>query len=274
MDNKNNKILKSFMKVEVTNSFDLVEKKQIEEYVVKVDVKSIQNGLIDVIGVYDFALLMAIASYCDVEGEAFPSQRTLSKITGMSLPQVNKVVNRLLETTINDQPILERKLEKGSKNVFSVYSLYGFTRSEEPKEADQEDKKVADNVETVSPIPNKGNMSARQIVTLYKELYEEEYGFAYVVNYARDTSLVKKKLVDQYTDEQITEMFTYGIKNYASKWKNKNYPYPTISMFCTWLGNVVIGEVMEAKNEQKELEERAKATADYKEADYNDFDNI
>ena len=262
--------MQSFLKVEIKQSFDFVSKEQIEEYVVKIDIKEIQGGLIAKLGVYDFAILTAIASYCDCEGEAFPSQRTLAKQTGMSLPQVSKVVNRLLGTTINGKRVLERRMETGNGNTkFSVYSLSGF----ESQAFNQLEDGCEDVVEEIKD-EDKRKLTSRAIVTKFRCTFADEFGFDYVINYARDTSQVKKKLVGSFDDDDMIGMIEYAIKHYKSKWANPRYPFPTISMLCTWLGNQVMAEIKEQQRDQEELQERIKATESYKDESYNDFDSI
>lgn len=225
----------SFLRVEIIQDYDLVNQSCIEHRNVKVTTQAIQGGLIKQIGATEFAVLMAIASFCDMEGEAFPSQRTLAEITGLSLPTVNKAVGRLLETKINGLPVIAREIESmGSKKRFSVYNLY-------VKEEEAEKKKTA-----------------RDYVSKFKFLFEEKYGFPYVVNYGRDTSQIKKKLMADFEEEDIETIIEYVIENYETKWANTKYPYPTISMICTWLANAVMKELIQEKKKADELEKRIK----------------
>lgn len=225
----------SFLRVEILQDYDIANQRCIESRTVKVTTQAIQAGLIKQIGATEFAVLMAIASFCDMEGEAFPSQRKLAEITGLSLPTVNKAVGRLLETKVNGVPVIARELESmGSKKRFSVYNLY-------VKEEEAVKKKTA-----------------RDYVAKFKHLFEEKYGFPFVVNYSRDTSLVKKKLMADFSEEDIDAIIEYAIEHYESKWANTQYPYPTISMICTWLANAVMKELIQEKKKAEELERRIK----------------
>lgn len=203
-----------------------------ERRTVNLSTQAIQNGLIEQLGTTNFTVLMAIVSFCDYDGEAFPSQRKLAQVTGLSLPTVNKAVNSLLGKTFNGVPLLTRRIESlGGKNNFSVYTL----KEEQPKE---------------------NKITARDYVIRFKDRFQEEYGFAYVVNYGRDTSLVKKKLMAEYSHEEIDKIMNYVFENYSTKHANKNYPYPSIAVMCGWLGNTAIQSIKQQEKELEQLEIR------------------
>lgn len=223
----------SFLRVEVIQEYDVANQKSVEHRNIKISTQSLQTGLIKELGGTEYCVLCAIASFCDVEGEAFPSQRKLAEITGFSLPTINKAVAKLLETEINGVPVIARELESmGSKKRFSVYSLY-------VQEEEAEKKKTA-----------------RDYVSKFKYLFEEKYGFPYVVNYGRDTSLIKKKLMSEFEEGDVDAIIEYAVENYESKWANSKYPYPTISMVCTWLANAVMKELIQEKKKADELQRR------------------
>lgn len=83
----------------------------------------IRDGMINDIGVVEFTVLFVIASHSNGINEARISQRKLSEITGLSLPTVNKVVNKLLHITINEEFILKREKDMESKRHGVVYRL-------------------------------------------------------------------------------------------------------------------------------------------------------
>lgn len=225
----------SFLRVEVIQEYDIVNQSYVESRNIKISTQSLQAGLIKELGGTEYCVLSAIASFCDVEGEAFPSQRKLAEITGFSLPTINKAVAKLLETKVNGVPVIAREIESmGSKKRFSIYNLY-------VKEEEAEKKKTA-----------------RDYVGKFKYLFEEKYGFPYVVNYARDTSLIKKKLMADFEEADVEAIIEYAIEHYQEKWANTKYPYPTISMICTWLANAVMKELIQEKKKAEELSKRLK----------------
>lgn len=242
---------KSFLRVELIQQYDILNQKYVEDRSVKVNTQSIQAGLIKQIGATEFSVLLAIASFCDIEGEAFPSQRKLAEITGLSLPTINKAVARLLETKVNGVPVIAREIESmGSRKRFSVYSLC-------VKEEEAVKKKTA-----------------RDFVAKFKAMFEEEYGFPYVVNYGRDTSLVKKKLMVDFEEAQIEQVIEYIIKNYTKKWANTKYPYPTITMMCSWLATATMNELKQEQKRAEEVESIKKETADFVNSDYSAINNV
>lgn len=245
---------KAFLNVELINTFDIMNQKHVEERNVKVDIPAIHEGLIKHIGVTEFVVLLTIASFCDKDKQGFPSQRKLVELTGLSLPTVNRVVNKLLETKINGNPILYRKFEmSSSRKKFSVYTVNAIDVG-------------------ADALPTK--KTAKDFVSMFKAMYEETYGIGYVVNYGRDTALVKNKLMTAFSEEQITQIFEYVFKNYRNKWAKTSYPYPTITMVCTWLGTVVAQQLAEQENAVKESEAIQTLTEAYKETDYADFDKL
>lgn len=259
MSNKN-----SFLKVELFQQYDVINQSYVEDRSVKLDIGAIQSGIIKDIGASEFAVLIAIASYTDIEGNAFPSQRRLSELTGLSLPTINKIVNRLITIEINGVPILSREFEQlGSKKKYSIYRVNAGKVENEKSDLKvnfQEDKSKPKN--------------SKDYAMMFKHLYEEEYGIPYSINFKREVSMIKNKLVKCFTEEQICELLEYIVKNYKIKWSNPSYPYPTISMICSWLGNTAMQMMKEEKDKSVEAQRLEELTSQYVDADYSDFDGI
>lgn len=246
----------SNIKVELIKQYDVQSGTYQEERNIKVNMKSIQAGLIKTLGATPFAVLMAIVSFCDVEGEAFPSQVKLAQLTGLSKPTVNKAVKVLLETEIDGVPILSRELETlGSRTKFSVYSIAPAPKSDEPKKK-----------------------TSRDYVLKFKDLYEQTFGFNCVVNYGRDCSLVKNKLMTNFTEDEVDMIIEKGVTEYKKRWANTNYPYPSLTMVCTWIADTLMKEhkqEQEKLKEQQEIMEQAQQLAEVDDDRINSFfDNI
>lgn len=123
----------AILEAEILKTFDVFEKRYKESYTLRLSMEAVRSGFIAKLGVNEFAVLMAIASFVDSEGEAFPSQRKLVELTGLSLPTVNRTVNNLLKVEINGKAILTRELMLSDKNkTFSVYTLHARSLEEEP----------------------------------------------------------------------------------------------------------------------------------------------
>lgn len=262
MSNKN-----SFMKVELLQQYDVINRTFQEDRTVKIDISSIQKGIIKEIGATEFSVLMCIAAYTDNHGQAFPSQRLLSEITGLSLPTINKIVNKLLKIEINGVPILSREFEQtGNKKKFSVYTLnINKTRNEESE------LNVSMKEAGPEAVPPK---TAKDFGHMFKYLYEEEFNIPYHINYSRDLGMIKSSLMKNFTDEQICKIIEYSIKHYKEKWSKDAFPYPTIAMLCSWLANAVMQILAAEEGKQQQQEELQKMAAEYINADYSNFDMI
>ncbi|HBI7084852.1 TPA: helix-turn-helix domain-containing protein [Clostridium perfringens] len=241
------------IKVELIKQYDVQTGTYHEERNIKVNMQSIQAGLIKTLGATPFAVLMAIVSFCDNEGEAFPSQRKLANITGLSLPTVHKAIKVLLETEIDGVPILSRELETlGSRTKFSVYTITP------KKDASGKPKKK----------------TSRDYVLKFKDLYEKTFGFNCVVNYGRDCSLVKNKLMANFTEEEVDMIIEKGVLEYKDRWANSNYPYPSLTMVCTWIADILIKEHKQAQEnaeEQQRIMEEAHQLAEVDDDRINKF---
>lgn len=248
MSNKN-----SFLKVELLQQYDIINQVYVEDRHLKVDMPSLQHGIIKEIGATEFSVLMAIASFTDIEGQAFPSQRKLVEVTGLSLPTINKIVNKLLATEINGVPVLAREFEQTrNKRNFSVYSLNAVKQENEESDLKVVFQETAEEVPAEKQKPKK--KTSRDFSNMFKHLYEQEYGINYIISYARDNSLIKNKLMGNFTEEEIVELIEFIIKNYRTKWAKPSFPYPTISMMCGWLGNTAMQMIKEQKDKEKEIE--------------------
>lgn len=264
MSNKN-----SFLQVELIQQYDVLNQSYLEDRSVKIDIPAIQNGIIKQIGASEFAVLCAIASYTDNHGQGFPSQRVLSEITGLSLPTINKLVNKLLRTEINGVPVLAREFDQvGKSKKFSIYSL----NTVKEKNTTSDLKINFQNEEDIT-LETK-EKTAKDYAHMFKYLYEKKYKIPYQLNYGRELAMIKTKLMKNFTEKQIIEIIEFTIENYKKIWAKDLYPYPTIPMLCSWLANTVIQTIAKEKEKEQEHTKMQEMTADYVNADYSSFDNI
>lgn len=268
-----------FLRVELVRSFDVTGQNYVEDNSLRVSMDLLQKGIIRQIGANEFVVLMAIASFCDSECESFPSQRKIAEVTGYSLPTVNKIVNNLLEIKMNGVPLLTRSFEQSnSKKKFSIYSLNTHQEVEKEeelkdifqKEKPEEVEKVA--VEVKEQKPKK--KTAKDYAVYFKTLYEEEFGINYMINFSKDTVMIKSKLIKEFSEEEILSIFEYVIKNYKTKWANTRFPYPTIGQICSWLGNTALQCMKQELKHEEELDELRETVKLYEEEDYSTFDRI
>ena len=256
----------SFMQVELKQQYDVINQSYEESRTVNYDIDAILKGAMRTIGTTEWCVLNVIACYVDIEGQSFPSQRRIAEITGLSLPTVNKAVNRLLETEINGVPVLSREFETvGSKKKYSVYRL-----NVKKTVNDESELKVVFQKSEDGQKPK----NSKDYAMMFKYLYEKEYEIPYSINWRRETSMIKNKLVQYFSEEDIIKMLEYVVKNYRTKWASARYPYPTITMICSWLGNTAIQLMKQEQNKEQEEEALMEMTEEYLEADYKDFDTI
>ena len=64
----------------------------------------------------NFAVLLAIAAHMNYKGKAFPSQRRICAMTGLSRTTVIKAINDLQDIKIGGKPILRVTKEKNIRN--------------------------------------------------------------------------------------------------------------------------------------------------------------
>lgn len=223
---------------------------------------AIQNGLIKKVGANRLPLLLVILSYMDKDGRAFPSQRKLAELSGQSVNTVNKLINELLEIEVDGQKLLRRELVGKGLRKKSMYSIYqGEITSTEAVEAvstliaDEKDK--AENY----------NLTTKDIAELFSKAYEETFGQGYVINYGKDLSLIKRKLVGIYDDATMTAVISYAVSRYKTEWANERYPLPTISMLCTWLANTAYGKWKQAEEKAEKAVERKQVAEDQDDSD-------
>lgn len=205
-----------------------------------IDLQAIQAGLIKEVGSAKLPLLLAIISYMDADGRSFPSQRKLAELTGQSINTVNKHINELLEIEIDGQRLLKRELVgKGVRKKSMYYISKGDVTNSEAVEA----------VNEVIDSEQKKAMTSRDVAHHFADVYKETFGVGYTINYGKELTLIKNKLLKNYEDEALIGLIEVAVKQYKNNWSNPNYPLPTISMLCTWLGNKAYGIWKQEKDE-------------------------
>jgi hypothetical protein len=101
-----------------------------DDLFLKVSINNIQNGFIKEIGLREFAVLTAIASFSNDKGECFPSQEKLAEICGVSVRTIIRLIDNLCKVQIEGKPVLvretKRKSEKVTKNEYTVLPSAGM----------------------------------------------------------------------------------------------------------------------------------------------------
>lgn len=243
---------------------------------VKLDKDAIRNGLITKVGgVRHFSVLAAIAAFVDENGVAYPSQETIGKLVGYSRKSVNQFINDLRKVKINGEPILEivqEKTPEGRRNKYILFPNSGFrfgrvvTNQGEDGVTNQGEGVVTESsqeedINVKKNIREEDNKllfnNAREILQYFRNQYYNKYGVVYSPNWVRDTSMIKKKLMPNYTDVEIKAIIDVVFEEYDKRWAKSNFPRPTIGQLCTWLPNQALAVLQQRKKEQQRIEKES-----------------
>lgn len=264
----------------MTKNFITVEQKEVfnlhgdvySDLRLTIDINTIQSGIINKLGIYNFSVLVCLASHMNSEGNCFPSQKKISELTGISINKVTSCVKELLETEIDGEPIFTRSFAKGKKGKRTVYQFQGG-RVDMDKLAEAEAKESAkDDLlgDLVAEAEGKVNepapkeekpvdqkpMNAKDVVVLFAETYRNTFNDGYIVSWGKEMKLVKEKLLPNFSSEDIRSMIKVAVEQYSGKWANDRYPRPTLSMICGWLGKEAFKIVLAEKNQERSMQIR------------------
>lgn len=224
------------LKLDTHNSYDVVSGQSTSSKELCISAEQIQNGLINQVGCRNFSVLLAIASHMNENQVAFPDITKIAEITGLSSPTVIKAIQQLEEITVGGQHIIRKtKLKTTANHTKSIYHFAGAEVSADDP-----------NIE----------MTAKEAIELFCYYYEKTFGIAYNVSWGRDTSMVKAKLIDQYTTVQLKEIIRIAVTKYASFNNSPEYPTPTLGMLCTWLANKAVGVLLQEQKQEQEYQSK------------------
>ena len=243
---------------------------ELKQFSVVINSESIQKGLLmKEIGSRQFCILVAILSHIDEYGQAFPSQRKLAEVTGMSLPTVNKGIKKLLETKINGEYIISRELLPS--DIVGEYSLYTVNRTvmdvSEPAKievAKQEAKKpvtAEDIIAYVKDTERTKPLIPRDYLQFHSALCNKYLNATVIPNYKRETGMVKNKLMVAMSESELIEVIEFAVKNYDHYWYSDNYPVPTIGMLSSWLLNDAVKKMVASR--KFEAQKKAESNIEY-----------
>lgn len=179
----------------------------------------IRKGILRDLTPAQLKILLAIASHMDDNGEAFPSMRYISEITGVAVNTVSTAVKGLLAMRFDGLPVMTRIIEGAGARKKSKYNF-----------AIDTDNPVIDVVDELQEV----RMTPKQAILLYCEEYEKEFGYAYKVQWMRDTVQIKN-MMKTYSDEEIKTIITTVVTQYKKRWAKPQFPAPTIGAMAGWL---------------------------------------
>lgn len=91
----------------------------------------------------------------------------------------------------------------------------------------------------------------KEVITYFCSQYRKTYSVNYSPNWKRDVGMVKKKLLDVYTPEQIKGIIDVVFEEYDRRWAREKYPRPSLGSLTTWLPNEVLA-ILDVKRKEKE----------------------
>ncbi|MZP28675.1 hypothetical protein GTO91_02940 [Heliobacterium undosum] len=113
-------------RVEVNQSFNVLEQTWDNHIYLKLYVSMFASGLVAELGPERTITLLAIASFMNEKGECYPTQEQLAERLGMTRKTVAKHIQSLLKFRYEDRPLVlrdKRRNPKVSPNVYSVYTV-------------------------------------------------------------------------------------------------------------------------------------------------------
>lgn len=209
-----------------------------------ISLEAIHSGLIKEIGANRMAILLAIVSYMDENGQCFPSQEKIAELTGQGRATVQRNLQELCEVEFNGQKLLHRELVgKTRKKTLYTISAGAITNS-----TDISDNK-ADN----------GEMNSRDFVKYFAEKFSEYFGQGHTPNYSKEGAIFKR-LLGTYDPETLKEIIDTVMTHYKNKWYKPQFPHPTVYQLGSWLADEAY-KIVKAEKEQAEQLEQRQATA-------------
>lgn len=246
---------------------------------IKIDIHALRSGMIAELGFDNFAILTAIGTFADDKGVAYPSQETIAKMLGYTRTTVNKKIKALTMMEWDGQPVLvikKRKATGGNSNEYHINPKVGISfGKQQPSTAvfindnaatnvnvnvrneddecvqtnnnnvsqgthEQEPKNKTQEEEPIKDLKDYRFANARDVILCFADMYKQRYGIPYQINWGREMKLVKTKLVEVYSEEQIKDIIAIVMSDYEQRWANPKYPRPSLGQLCSWLG----GEAM------------------------------
>ena len=219
------------LKLERQSSLDMISGKYENNVDLCLSVEQIKSGLIKQIGCRNFSVLIAIASHLNEQRVAFPNVSTIAEMTGLSAPTVINAIQQLEDVTVGGKTIIRKdKIQTSTGHTKSIYHFVGA-------EIEADDPDI--------------ELTAKEVIELFCKYYEETFGLPYTVSWAKDTSMVKAKLVEKYEPAQLREIVRIAVTKYSIFSNSPQYPTPTLGMLCTWLANKAAGVLLQEKEKEK-----------------------
>ncbi|MCW2278753.1 helix-turn-helix domain-containing protein [Heliophilum fasciatum] len=235
---------------------------------------AITSELIAKLGPERWMLLCIIAAHMDEKGECWPSQTTLAMLAGKNRCTISRWVNSLLEFRWNGEAIFVREMRKlpNSQAEYSHYKILPaaqvmpspiyemndpvlemndpIAETNDPvhlvytKNTDISDPPVinCNNSKTAAAQADEATAAiaedlatAQSVIRYFCQRYRKKYNANYSPNWPRETKLVKKNLMGQYSSEQLRQMVDISVEMYEKWGSLQKFPRPSIAALATWM---------------------------------------
>lgn len=233
------------MTVDFRKEYSTAEKGVVASSRVCISLDAIHSGLIKEIGANRMAILLAIISHMDENGQCFPSQEKIAELTGQGRATIQRNLQELCEVEFNGQKLLHRELVgKTRKKTMYTISAGAIT--------------ATDLTENKAKVMSTA-MNSKDFVNYFAEKFSEYFGQGHTPNYSREGAIFKR-LLGTYEPETLKEIIDTVMSHYRNKWYKPQYPHPTVYQLGSWLADEAY-KIVKAEKEQTEQFEQKQATA-------------
>lgn len=192
----------------------------------KIDISLIMKGVLQSLSAPQLKVLLVIAAHMDDDGECFPSIERIMELTTCARQTVLDAIKALTKVEIDGVPLMTKVTE--GKGVRKKNTYYFDIEGVETLAANEEDNSQSNK------------LNARDVLLMFLDEYKEEFGIEYKPSWARDQSMIKGQLLENFTDDEIRAIVKITVTEYKNRWSSAKFPAPTIGAICKWICNEAI----------------------------------
>lgn len=246
MIEENLKEIISFMQFNTTQTFDAVTRECKISKTLTIDVDSLLTAM-NKFKPGEIICLITICSLMDSDASKFPTRREIAKVSGLSLPTAQRHVKSLIDEGYLTRDFLSQD------------------------ELDSDTLTITDEADANNESAWGRFKIAKDYVHYFAYKYKQKYNVEYLINYKRDTAVVKR-LLNTYSSDELIAIIDYTMAHYETKWRRFDYPYPTLGQLSSWLASVVATDIAREtqKKQAVELTSQSILTDSYSN-DFSDF---
>lgn len=186
-----------------------------------------------------------LAAYLDTEtGVCSPSQETIAELMGIDRSGVSKHLKSLEKKGY----ITIEKSRASSGWECNTYRFNDMDMSYLDSMIDV--TKAAEEV-----VPKDDSIkTARDFVEYFCIKYKEKYNSQYLVNYKKECSIVKTRLIGKVSSEELKGIIDNCFEHYEELWATDAFPTPNIYPLTDWIGRECLKMHWAKEKRQKEIQ--------------------